>query len=132
MRYHIGHNIPGYLPESDVYATESAKQAVDLLDSDLDSLQDYYAAGCEAPMEIAAAVGSEHCGWCDVYYDVEAHRMAVKDGDLTYKLERDGSIHLNYYPPEGANVFYWIVSCTEPDPDACDICSGELGLDWSS
>lgn len=132
MRYHIGHNTPGYLPESDIYATDNAKQAVDLLDSDLDSLQDYYIQGCEAPSEIAAHVGSDHCGWCSVYYDVEAHRTAVKNGDLTYALENGGTVRLEYSPPEGADVVYWIEKCTEDSIEECDVCSSEYGIDWTS
>lgn len=131
MRYHIGHNIPGYMPEADIYATDNAKQAVDLLDSDLDSLQDSYAQGCPGVPENAAHVGSDHCGWCSVYYDVEADRTAFSDGYLTYKLERGGSVRLDYSPPEGADVVYWVVPCTEEDVDNCDVCSGEYGVVWS-
>ena len=34
--YHVGHNIPGYLPESDVYYAEDALTAKSVLISDID------------------------------------------------------------------------------------------------
>jgi hypothetical protein len=129
-RYHVGHNIPGYLPEPDVFAADGKSSAVSMLDSDLDALQDYYAQGCPAMgTDPAFQLGSEHCGWCDVYYDVEADRVSISDGDLGYKLAENRSVHLTYSPPEGPDVVCWAVECAV-EVDDCEICSDpEYGVE---
>lgn len=55
--YHVGHNMPGYLPESDVYICESFDQAKQVTIDDIDSYGDHL-FDCERLDEADQASGA--------------------------------------------------------------------------
>lgn len=111
--YHVGHNTPGYLPESDPVAADTLSEALSILDSDLTSLSDSYFESCEGEIVPNTEPGeSEHCEWCDVSFQAQADHVAIHDGDTQFKMEQFGpnaDLHLNYSPPEGPDLVFWVV-----------------------
>lgn len=73
--YSVGHNLSGYMPESDIYLTTDVEQALDALKDDLESAVDHYLDGAI----IALDSGEYDCG-----DDTESRlREAADSGDTS-------------------------------------------------
>jgi hypothetical protein len=120
MHIHVGHNIPGYLPESDVMCFDSIGGAVEALRHELKDQQDFYYEGC-----LSVGIGGTDaadcgCAWCDVATDVEAALSRIADGDAAYHANNgQGTVHV-FSPPEGADVSHWL-TFADGDRGACEI-----------
>lgn len=104
MHIHVGHNMPGYLPESEPHCLTTVTAAVDALRFELDQQ-------------------------CDYYYDVEEHEAAeaveialssIGDGDVTIRAARgEGSLFL-FHPQAGASSSHWLVFA-DGDRESCEL-----------
>jgi hypothetical protein len=124
LHIHVGANIPGYLPESDVFCFDSVDDALSALRDELKRQQDYYFEQCEGTSPEQQEKGSECCGWCDAAYDVEASLGAIADGDTANHM-RNGTGRLNLFSgPEGPSVAHWAMFA-DGDRDACEIFAAQ-------
>lgn len=118
--FHIGANMPGYLPESDVYCLDVLADAVEAFVDNLRQQQDGIAEMCESREIEQKQKGSECCRWCEQWYDIEDKIVAASDQSLHYATWVDfvawqsspdtlGNVaNYQYMPPEGANINHWI------------------------
>lgn len=124
LHIHVGHNIPGYLPESDVMCFDSVEDAVDALRHAIKDAQDDYYESCEGHCDQCAefeACGDPcACAWCDVATNCEAALSAIADGDAAYVLERNGASAWIFTPPEGADIHHWAITVADLRDD-CEI-----------
>lgn len=120
VHIHVGANIPGYLPESDVTCFDSVAAALDALHHEIKDQQDYYFEGCTAESPEQQEKGSECCEWCSVALDCEADLSAIADGDAAYAFSRDRDLSYSYEPPEGANIRHWLTEI-HSDRGSCEV-----------
>lgn len=115
LHIHVGHNVPGYLPESDVMCFGSVDDALDALRHELTDQQEYYLGACEGDFPDGC-----ECGWCDAASDCEAALSAIADGDAAFCLTRDGARGWHFTPPEGPDMYHWVTLAADPRDD-CEI-----------
>lgn len=125
LHIHVGANIPGYLPESDVGCFDDLDTAIEYLRHALKDQQDYYYEQCKGHCpdcaEFEACGGSAHgesCAWCDAAADVEAALSAITDGDAMYWAETKNSAYWRFSPPEGPDVAHWL-STVDDNRETC-------------
>jgi hypothetical protein len=124
VHIHVGANVPGYLPESDVACFDNVTDALDYLRHGIKDQQDYYYENCEGHCpdcaEFEACGDPCECAWCSVASDCEAALSAIADGDTAYAFRRDGSAGWIFSPPEGADVHHWAIKVADIRED-CEI-----------
>lgn len=120
VHIHVGHNIPGYLPESDVMCFDSVDDALDALRHEIKDQQDFYYEGCEAETPEQQEKGSECCGWCDAAGDCETALGAIADGDTKYHFLINCYTGIQFTPPEGADILHWMTEHRD-DREDCEI-----------
>lgn len=120
LHIHVGHNIPGYLPESDVMCFDSVEGALEALRHEIKDQQDYYFEGCTAEAPEQREKGSECCEWCSVALDCEAALSAIADGDAAHVLRTQDVAAWIFSPPEGADAHHWAIAMADPRED-CEI-----------
>lgn len=119
--FHIGSNMPGFLPESDVFCAETMIDAIEYMLGELDRSQDLMAENCTAQDDETKEKGSDCCAWCSEFYTIEAIKTAYSDRDLQYKVWQAVVEHNSksnkqlsnvfsylHTPPVGADIHYWI------------------------
>jgi hypothetical protein len=119
MHIHVGHNMPGYLPESDVMCFSEISGALEALRHELKDQQDYYYEQCWT----LEPHGDGDCEWHSVAMDVEAALAAITDGDAAYCLTKGQTPRLfgiRLSPSEGADMAYWAEVIPE-DVESCEI-----------
>jgi hypothetical protein len=116
VHIHVGHNVPGYLPESDIMCFDSVEGALEALRHEIKDQQDYYAQGCEA----SNFVEDCECAWCSVALDCEAALSAIADGDAAHVLRTQDVAAWIFSPPEGADVHHWAIKVADLRDD-CEI-----------
>jgi hypothetical protein len=124
VHIHVGHNIPGYLPESDIMCFDSVESALDALRHEIKDQQGYYYEQCDGHCDECAefeACGDPcACAWCDSATDCEADLSAIADGDAAYAFNRDRGLSYGYEPPEGPNIRHWMIEVAD-NRDDCEI-----------
>lgn len=122
MHIHVGANIPGYVPESDVACFDDVESALEYLRQEIRDQQDYYYEGCSLyASEDTQAFESCECAWCDVAGDCEAALGAITDAAPEREaFVSEGRAAWIFSPPEGASMHHWAVSI-ETDRDSCEI-----------
>jgi hypothetical protein len=106
LHYHVGHNTPGYLPESDVSYCESAESAKDTLIYDLDYAWDSYYARGETP--------DEQCSNGSI---ADEYSAAMEDLKLA-SVENGWDVYLPTSTSEhDLGCHYWIDACLEDCED---------------
>lgn len=126
IHIHVGSNIPGYLPESDVGCFDDRESAIEFLKQELKGQQDYYYEQCEAETPEQQESGSDCCGWCSVALDVEAALSTIADSGPDKGFILDGRAGWIFRPPEGPDVYHWAVSVPE-DRESCEIAAEQDG-----
>ena len=106
MHIHVGANIPGYLPESDIGCFDETDAAAGYLADRLRQIEDHYFDQClngtanpDNPDENC------ECDWCDLAQDVYADRL--HDGPTWHQLRTDGAWSALYTTPEGPDLHVW-------------------------
>jgi hypothetical protein len=120
VHIHVGANIPGYLPESDVSCFDSVEGALEALRHELKDQQDDYFERCEATTPEQQEKGSDCCEWCSAALDVEGVLSAIADSGPDAHFVSEGRAGWIFSPPEGADVHHWALSITT-DRDSCEI-----------
>lgn len=114
MHIHVGHNVPGYLPESDVLCFDNVEDALDALRHGLKDQQDYYWDNCDTlTLYQGSALEMCECAWCDVAGDCEAALSAIADGDAAWVFRTQDCVGWILSPPEGPDVYHWAVNVHE-------------------
>lgn len=105
MKYHVGSNVPGYLPECDIYCAESIESAVEVLRGDLKDQQDYYYEQCEEGLPESC-----ECHWCDVagYMEGVLGSVAEFDSAVGYSVKVAGRYDSVLRPQQGPDLVFWI------------------------
>lgn len=142
--FHVGSNMPGYLPESDVFCAETVQDAVEYLISELDRSQDSMAENCTATKPEDKEKGSDCCRWCSEFYYIEAIKASESDGDLQHRIMReleeykakDNKALAQLYayvhtPPQGPDIVFWITAQID-EQDDCLIWLEQEGFDTST
>lgn len=123
--FHVGSNMPGYLPESDVFCAENLELAGQVLADELERSQDLMSELCEAADTAQQEKGSDCCGWCAEYWSIETVLLGIRavEHDVLHKFVRDGGYTYHHTPPTGAPVVFWItnVAGAHGDIETCDI-----------
>lgn len=127
VHIHVGHNIPGYLPEGDVMCFDSVEGALEALRHEIKDQQDFYYESCEGHCpdcaEFEACGGSAHgetCAWCDTATDCEAALSAMADSGPDRHFVAEGRASWVFSPPEGADIHHWALSIVTDRAD-CEI-----------
>lgn len=111
LHIHVGHNVPGYLPESDTMCFDSVEDALEALRHEIKDQQDYYFENCTAETPEQQEKGSDCCEWCSVALNCEAALAAIADGDAEFYLTREseqyGRIGWIFTTPEGPDMHHW-------------------------
>ena len=113
LHYHVGTNIPGYLPEGDVYACPEWKDALNVWKEELDQQAETYddehfeSHDNERLTEDCMAGGEERCDWYELVVQVEADKLG--------EYEEGSEISTTYHTPEGPDMAVWLQKCTETD-----------------
>lgn len=126
MHIHVGANVPGYLPESDVGCFGDLESAVEWLAHELKDQQDYYYEQCEAETPDQQEKGSDCCKWCSVALDVEAALSAIADSGPDRGFVPEGRAGWIFRPPEGPDVYHWAL-LAEGDREDCEIYAEQEG-----
>ncbi|MFE9833988.1 hypothetical protein ACFYP4_02395 [Streptomyces sp. NPDC005551] len=108
--WHIGANMPGYLPESDVHCVDNIGDALGVLSSELDMQADDWAQNCPDIGDPLVDESDDHCGWCEVAAKVREYDERTDSDSLREELKADGKVGVVFTPPEGAPLHYWIVT----------------------
>lgn len=78
--YHVGSNIEGYLPESDVACFDDPEDAREYLDREMSNTQDSL-HDCENPADNGDACGD--CDSCKAHAQIEDNRTELRRADVT-------------------------------------------------
>lgn len=97
---HIGQNIPGYLPEGDIYCTDDLGAVETDLKCELERQRDFYYEGCPNN-----AAENCTCGWCKVGDEVAEDLKP--ESHVWPELAAQGEWGAIYTPPEGAPIHIW-------------------------
>lgn len=116
--FHVGHNIPGYLPESDVGCFDDLDNALEHLRSELNSQSDAWYENVDD--RLADQGRADDDPWGSVANDVYADAVKISDGDMKPHAIRDQGVSLMYVPPEGADLHYWLHFAEGPQ-DECEL-----------
>lgn len=121
--YHIGCNMPGYLPESEVMCAGNIEEAAQYLADELDRSQSHAEDMCEAETEEQKDQGSDCCAWCAAYYEIESILVGIRavEKDVLHAIARDGGYQWTYTPPTGAALSFWVTKQVAED-DTRDKC----------
>lgn len=117
MHIHVGHNMPGYLPESDVMCFDDLDSALEALRHEIKDQQDFYYEGCKD----GAPEGCEDA-WCSVAANCEAALSAIADGDAAHRLSDWATVRYTFTPEEGPDMAHW-AQVMDTDRDACEIAA---------
>lgn len=148
VHIHVGHNVPGYLPESDVMCFDSVEDALEALRHEIKDQQDYYYDQCDGSGRCGGHGGEDddllrgvnigettycdgscgnqecECAWCSVASDCEAALSAIADGDAEFYLTREseqyGRIGWIFTTPEGPGMHHWATRMDDLRED-CEI-----------
>ncbi|MGN6128516.1 MAG: hypothetical protein ACTHON_18310 [Humibacter sp.] len=121
VHIHVGHNMPGYLPESDVMCFDSVEGALDALRHEIKDQQDYYGENCQEEHEC-----DNSCEWCDAFADCEAALSAIADSGPDCHFVAEGRASFVFSPPEGADMHHWALSIVT-DREDCEIFADQEG-----
>lgn len=131
--WHVGSNMVGYLPESDVFCADNLQQAVEFFGSQLQSAS-------EECQDMCAEIGDGHvgCEWSKLGREIDKIADMIVSGELQKRLKDNGSYGYIFTPPEGADISYWInpVASTRQDEadgkySRADICETNMDQnDW--
>lgn len=123
---HVGHNVPGYPPESNALCFAELESALEALHHELKDRQESYYGQCTAESPEQQEKGSECCGWCEAASNVGAALFAVAHGGAAWRLieERPRPFSIHVSPPEGPDMAYW-AEVIESDRADCEISGGE-------
>jgi hypothetical protein len=132
IHIHVGSNIPGYLPESDVTCFDSIEDALEALRHEIKDQQDYYYENCTmiSMGPEALEIDSCECAWCDVASDAEAALSAITDSGPDEHFVREGRASWIFSPPEGADIHHWAFAVVD-DATNCEIFADQEGYDDS-
>lgn len=123
--FHVGSNMPGYLPESDVYCTNVLELAGDFLGYELERSQDLMTENCEGSAAEQQSKGSDCCEWCAEYWSIETVLSGIRgvEHDVLHQFVRDNGYTYHHTPPTGAPIVFWIanVAGAHGDINKCDI-----------
>lgn len=128
--WHIGANMVGYLPESDIYCADNVQQAVEFFLSKLQEARDEAEDYCANPLGEDDYLRE----WRELADEIERMQTEGESKDLQAKLLENNSYSYTYCPPEGADIRYWIEPQSYNRFDAvrgrfsrADIC--EIGME---
>lgn len=108
--YHIGSNMPGYMPESDVYCADNLETAGDILADELERSQSLMSDMCEAVNAEQREKGSDCCGWCAEYWSIETVLSGIRavEHDVLHSFVMNDGYTYHHTPPHGAPIVFWI------------------------
>jgi hypothetical protein len=114
LHYHVGTNIPGHLPEGDVYAVEDWQNALDVWKEELVRQAEWFHSGHlashdneEKQADDCESGGEERCEWYELIMQVEADKQG--------EYEEGSEISITFHTPEGPDMAVWLQKCTETD-----------------
>lgn len=130
--FHVGSNMPGYLPEADVFCAENLEQAGQYLAEELERAQSLMADMCEAGTPEQQEKGSDCCGWCAEYWSIETARVGIVavEHDVLHRFVQNDGYTYHHTPPSGAPIVYWIsnVAGGVGPIDKCDIFKDQCDI----
>jgi len=125
--FHVGSNMPGYLPETDVFCAENLELAGQYLADEIERSQEMMAENCEGEGETPDSqdMGSACCAWCAEYWSMQTVISGIRavEHDVLHEFIRDGGYTYHHTPPTGAPVVFWItnVAGAHGNIETCDI-----------
>lgn len=107
MHYHVGHNMPGYLPESDVYTYADIDEAIDSLIEELRYVGDDYKSWADEHdcNDIPCPTYGEGCTW-NMGCDLELEAECLNDSRESVRVNGDFLIY-------AAGLAWWLHSCDD-------------------
>lgn len=120
FHWHVGSNVPGYLPESDVRCfTDDAEDAREALLEELRLAQDAM-PDCEDPQDDGAPCGREECGGCTGHGEIQA--VLDEPDQITLDLDPTcaGGYAVDIHDGRALPITYWITRVARAD---CEVDS---------
>lgn len=103
--WHIGSNMVGYLPESDIFCAANVQEAAEFFLSRLQEARD------EAE-DMCYEIGNGHvgCEWRQLADEIEKIQESGQDNSLLLQQQivSTAGTSYTYRPPVGADIRYWI------------------------
>jgi hypothetical protein len=118
MHLHVGKNIPGYLPESDIGCFDDLDAAAGYLADELQRIEEDYYEHCPNDTVNPGTEQNCECDWCELAGDVYADRL--HDGPTWPHLRTHQAWSAIYHTPEGPDLHVW-VQAAEGSQEGCDI-----------
>jgi hypothetical protein len=117
--FHVGANMPGYLPESDVYCAETLGEAIGVWEDEIDSLEVEDIDECSRIAAVKSALADK-----DIHAGALNELEKFRKGELgKYLANLFWYIHT---PDEGADLNIWVSVHTE-DRGHCLIAQDQEG-----
>jgi hypothetical protein len=124
MHLHVGCNIPGYLPESDIGCFDDIDAAAGYLAQELERIEESYFGLCPNGTVKPGTDQNCECDWCELAWDVYADRL--HDGPTWPRLRTEHAWSALYTTPEGPDLHVW----AEPAEGPLASCEVRLYQDW--
>lgn len=118
--YHVGRNVPGYLPEAPVACYDDLYNALAGLRERLNDQGAEYDLHCQVDGLGECDECECECDWSRVARNAYADVAAIANlADTGYLAISRGGLDFSYVPPEGSPITHWLN--IEPGPqDACE------------
>lgn len=109
---HVGANMPGYLPESDVLCFDNVQSAAEYLADELERAQGLMSENCSAENEEQQNKGSDCCEWCGEFWSIQTVLSGIRgvEHDVMHEYVRDNGYSYVHTPPAGAPVVHWMTN----------------------
>ena len=109
---HVGANMPGYLPESDVLCFDNVQSAAEYLADELERAQDLMDENCTAETPAQRERGSACCEWCGEYWSIQTVLSGVRavEHDVMHSYVQNNGYSYVHTPPAGAPVVHWMTN----------------------
>ncbi|MFI1796605.1 hypothetical protein ACH427_04495 [Streptomyces sp. NPDC020379] len=117
MHYHVGTNIPGYLPESEPHCVDSLGDALASLKDELEESRDNWHTNC--PAYGSSEWGECTCHWCRFCEEVESTIDKI-DTEINAEVYEDSHFGDTFVPPEGAPIHFWLTEA-EGTYEECEL-----------
>lgn len=106
--YHVGSNVPGYLPDGEPYHVEAWEDALAMLRSDILSATDDLPWDDDTEDPTERAIGEEYAEALATINTLQVAAPGIEGGDISFTLPASSSIW-------DLGRAYWIMVCTEDD-----------------
>lgn len=101
--FHVGENMPGYLPESDVYCAETLAEAIDVWEDHITSLDVENEDECSRIESVMGALRDK-----DIHRNAYRELEKFRAGEIRNGLQLANLFWFIHTPDHGADINIWV------------------------